>query len=121
MPQASARLAALLEIGRRPNGEIPVSLISAAYRASRSTAIMLVLDSISPAEIDHVLDPVVAQSGHDLSGVLYVSKHDDAAVLRGAEGASSVFASSDELCAKLLGRGIAFRDVSEAERLFANA
>jgi len=114
MRQANNKVAALLEIGRKANGEIPASLISAAYRASRSTSIMLALDAVSPAEVDEVLDPVVARNGYDVCGVLYVKVSDDAA-LTGAASAARVFASSHGFRAKLAERGIAFQDVSEAE------
>jgi hypothetical protein len=113
--RAPANVATILEIGRRPNGEIPASLISAAYRASRETPVMLVLDSVSPREVDQLLDPVVARNGREHRGVVYASMRDENAVLDVAAGASRVFAASAGFRAKLASHGIAFRDVSEAE------
>src|SRR5688572_9229520 len=114
MAQASLQVTTLLEIGRRANGEMPASLISAAYRASRSTPVMLVLDSVSPGEVDRVLDPVVARTGRQHRGVIYASS-EDTTVLNVAAAASRVFAASESFRAKLTSRGISFLDVSEAE------
>ena len=115
MRPASRQVAALLEIGRKADGEIPGSLISAAYRASRSRPVMLVLHSVSPREVDQLLDPVVAGAGRDHRGVVYANLSDDAVVLDTAASADKVFASSQAFRAKLASRGIAFRDVAEAE------
>ena len=82
---------------------------------------MLVLDAVSPAEVDQVLDPIVARNGHDLCGVVYVDKRNQAAVLSGAASASRIFAASDDLRATLASNGIAFQNVDEAESLFATA
>jgi hypothetical protein len=118
MPSSTARrVAAILEIRRCANGELPTSLISAAYRASQFKPVMLVLDSVSPEEVDNVLDPIVAASRHHLCGVIYVRKNDEAAVLTSVGNAVPVFASSEDLCAKLAARGIAFDDVVNAEDL----
>src|SRR5688500_4686018 len=87
----AAPVAALLEIGRDPTGNLPSSLISAAYRASRQKPVMLVLDEITPREIDAVLDPIVTGSHRDHRGVIYASVADDRAVLAGATAASRVF------------------------------
>jgi hypothetical protein len=110
-------VAALLEIGRDPNGNLPQTLISAAYRASRSKPVMLVLDSVSPREIDEVLDPIVTRSYRDHRGVIYARVDDERAVLAGATAASRVFAASPDFMAKLLEWGIPFEDVSRAEPL----
>ena len=115
MFQASSRVSTLLEIGRTANGEIPESLISAAYNAGRSTPVMLVLDSVSPAEVDRLLDPAVKRSGLGHRGVVYANLRDEGAVLNVAASASTVFAASERFRAKLVSRGIPFRDVSEAE------
>lgn len=109
-----AEVAAILEIQRKPDGEIPAALISAAYRASQFRPVMLVLGAVSPGEVDRVLDPVVARNGRHHRGVVYVNTS-DATVLNAAAGNSLVFATSDEFRSKLASHGIAFRDVSEAE------
>ena len=107
--------AALLEIGRDQNGNIPGDLISAAYRASRNKPVMLVLDCITPREVDAVLDPMVGATYREHRGaVLYANSGDDQAVLAGATAASRVFAATASFRAKLRSWGIAYEDVSRA-------
>jgi hypothetical protein len=121
MSQAALHVATLLEIGRKANGEIPESLISAAYRASRSRPVMLVLDAVTPWEVDELLDPVVARSGRNHRGVVYANLRDDnGLVLNSAAAAGRVFAASDVFRAKLASRGIAFKDVAEAEQALSS-
>jgi hypothetical protein len=115
MTDMSPQVAALLEIRRDHLGQIPRSLISTAYRASRRHPVMLVLDAVTPREIDAVLDPVVADTFRDYRGVIYARSGDDSAILAGAVGASRVFASSPAFRAKLESWGIAFEDVARAE------
>ena len=112
-----APVAALLEIGRDRNGNIPRALISAAYRASRTKPVMLVLDAVSPKEIDAVLDPIVTGTYREHRGVIYAQATDDRAVLAAASAASEVFAPSPGFIAKLRSWGIPFEDVSAAEPL----
>ena len=114
-------VAALLEIGRDPSGNIPQALISAAYKASRTRPVMLVLDEVSPREVDAVLDPFVTSTYRDHRGVIYASAADERAVLAGATAASHVFAASTGFMAKLMSWGIPFEDVSRAEPLLADA
>ena len=111
----NAPVAALLEIGRDAKGEIPYALISAAYRASRRKPVMLVLDSVTPKEIDAVLDPLVSSNYREHRGVIYAQASDDRAVLAGAASASHVFAASQRLMDKLLSWGIPFEDLAHAE------
>jgi hypothetical protein len=113
------QISTLLEIRRSAGGEIPEALISAAYLASASATVMLVLDSVSPSEVDAVLDPVVAGAGRYHRGVVYANARDDAAILNVAAAASRVFAASPAFRAKLASRGIAFEDVSRAESVLA--
>jgi hypothetical protein len=115
MRQASLQVATLLEIRRKANGDMPASLISAAYRASRSTPVMLVLDSVSPRDVDRVLDPIVARVGYDHRGVIYASMRDESTVLSMAESAGAVYAASEGFRSKLEARGIGFKDVADAE------
>ena len=121
MTNAPMQVATLLEIERQADGAIPASLITAAYRASRLTPVMLVLDSVSTVEVDRLLDPVVEGAGRHHRGVVYARLADDAIVLESAAAASSVFASSEGFRAKLASRGIDFRDVSEAELALGQA
>jgi hypothetical protein len=114
-------VAALLEIARDPNGKIPQSLIRAAYKASRAKPVMLVLDSVTPNEIDAVLDAIVTSSFRNHRGVIYAQSSDERAVLAGATAASRVFAASPTFMAKLMSWGIDFEDLSRAEPLLADA
>jgi len=117
MAFAAYPVEALLEIGRDPSGKIPGALISAAYRASRRNLVMLVLDAVSPKEVDAFLDPMVAGTHREHRGVIYAQATDDDAVMAGAATATRVFAASPDFRAKLVAWGIPFEDVSRAEPL----
>ncbi|HYC49930.1 MAG TPA: hypothetical protein VEB19_02355 [Gemmatimonadaceae bacterium] len=113
MYQLAQRACALVEIARDAHGRIPVSLIAAAYNASKSAPVILVLDSISAAEVDAILDPMVAGSFREYQGVIYVDAgeaeelpvHPDA----------PIFAHSAALRNRLNARGISYQDIARAE------
>ena len=107
-------VAALLEIGRDESGNLPQALISVAYNASRTRPVMLVLDAVTPREVDALLDPIVTSTYRDYRGVIYASARDERAVLAGASVAVHVFAASAGFMAKLMSWGIPFEDVSRA-------
>jgi hypothetical protein len=67
---ALSRLAAVIEVRADPKGEAPNGLIRAAYRASREGTVVLVLNGVSAAQVDRVLDSVVPEVG-DVAGVVY--------------------------------------------------
>lgn len=115
MISSSAEFIAVLEVGRQPDGALQGGLIAAAYRASLAAPVLLVLDQVSPAEVDKVLDPVVRSSPLERPGVRYANVEDDATVLRAAKMARQVFASSDRFRAKLTARGLPFQDLSDRE------
>ncbi len=114
-------IATILEVRRLPSGELPAPLISSAYLASRSAAVLLVLDSVTRDEVDRVLDPVVSRFGRDRRGVVYAERGDDREVLALAANGCAVFASSDAFRARLSSLGIAFRDATDAEFALARA
>ena len=114
MAFATPPVAALLEIGRETDGSLPGQLITAAYRASRSQPVMLVLDEVTPREVDAVLDSMVASTYRDHRGVIYARSGDDQEVLAVAASASRVFARSAQLRAKLSSWGIPYEDTSRA-------
>jgi len=116
MVSLPSSFASILEISRQADGSIPTDLVSAAYLASRTRPVGLILSAVSPTEIDRVLDPIVATAGKDLRGVVYVDGSDDAAVLEAAVSASRIFAGTAELRAKLTSRGIRYGDVCDAEK-----
>jgi hypothetical protein len=66
------RLAAVIEVGPGPIGEVPVDLVRAAYCASRRGTVVLVLNGVSSAQVDRALDPVVQQA-RGVQGVVYCS------------------------------------------------
>jgi hypothetical protein len=106
----------LLQIRRGPDGQVPAALISTAYQASRAAPVMLILDTVSPSEVDNLLDPVVAEHGRTHRGLMYAKMQDEAAVLSVAATASRVFAATDEFRAKLASNGIRCEDVAAAEQ-----
>ncbi|SCW72365.1 hypothetical protein SAMN02927924_02334 [Sphingobium faniae] len=61
----------ILEIARQPDGSLPDRLLELAYRASQRGCIMLLLNGISPFEVDAALDPLVGQMPLDIPGVVY--------------------------------------------------
>ena len=52
---SSAKFLAVLEVGRQSDGALRRELIAAAYHASLAAPVLLVLDRVSPAEVDKVL------------------------------------------------------------------
>ncbi len=63
-------LAAVIEIGPDTSGEVPVELVQAAYRASGGGTVVLLLNGVSPAQVDQALDPVVSRV-RGVQGVVY--------------------------------------------------
>ncbi|WP_340267122.1 hypothetical protein [Sphingobium mellinum] len=84
----------LLEIARRPDGSLPDRLLQLAYRASQRGRVILLLDGISPFEVDAALDPLVHQLPLDIPGVVYHEELDDPILSEVAEQAPLVFLSS---------------------------
>jgi hypothetical protein len=113
---SSAEFIAVLEIGRQPDGALQGRAITAAYHASRAAPVLLVLDRVSRAEVDKVLDHVVTTSELNRPGVRYADAEDDATVLAAAKRAHCIFASSDGFRAKLEARGLQYHDLTDLER-----
>jgi hypothetical protein len=67
---ASLRLAAVIEVRPDPEGQAPGGLIKAAYRASCEGTVVLVLNGVSAAQVDRVLDSVVPEV-REVAGVVY--------------------------------------------------
>lgn len=64
------KLAAIIEVGPDDQGLLPVDLVRTAYCASRKGTVALLLNGVSIAQVERVLDPVVARfSG--VRGVVY--------------------------------------------------
>jgi hypothetical protein len=75
-----------------------------------------VLDRVSRAEVDRVLDHVVTSSELIRPGVRYADVEDDATVLAAAKQAHTIFASSDRFRAKLDAGGLRYHDFTDLER-----
>jgi len=78
-----------------------------------------VLDRITPAEVDRVLDPLVSQLDRGRGGVIYADHAHDGEVLSVAAKSCRVFASSETFRAQLSSRGIPFHDAADAELTLA--
>lgn len=63
----------LVEVSRELSPGLRDRLLSAAYRASRSSRVALVLDGVDRADVDRALDPVVRRVGVGVTGVTYLS------------------------------------------------
>jgi hypothetical protein len=68
----ASRIAAVIEVGSLANGRVPVGLVRAAYRASHSGTVVLVLNGVSATEVDRALDEVVSVT-KGVKGVVYCS------------------------------------------------
>lgn len=77
----------IVEIEPNASGGLPSRLITAAYHASCTGPVTLVLRNASSAAVDRVLDPVVVHGRRDVSGVRYVNASDRAGVLAAAQTA----------------------------------
>lgn len=84
----------ILEITRRQNGALPDRLLNLAYRASQRGRIMLLLNGISPFEVDAALDPLVRQLPLDIPGLLYSDALDEGALRKALSHAAMVFLSA---------------------------
>jgi hypothetical protein len=112
---SSAKFLAVLEVGRQSDGTLHGEAIAAAYHASLAAPVLLVLDRVSPAEVDKVLDNVVRSSPLNRPGVRYADAEDDATVIGAAKQARRIFARSDCFRAKLETRGLQYRDPTDLE------
>lgn len=84
----------LLEISRKQDGSLPDRLLELAYRASQRGRVILLLDGISPFEVDAALDPLVHQLPLDIPGVVYHDHLDDIDLSEVVEHTPLVFLSS---------------------------
>lgn len=101
------KIGAVVEVAPDHTGALPDDLIMEAYRASASVVIALVLDSRVPrAEVDRILDPIVAESRGKVHGVLYLEQDDESIIEHAIDRAEFVIASSDAFRASCAGRGV---------------
>jgi hypothetical protein len=114
MPE-SQNFTAVVEIEREPGGDVSAPLIAAAYRASRSRCVLLVLHAVSRHEVDRILDAEVTSNALDVAGVRYADIDDDI-VMSAVQHVSLIFARSRSFRAKLEQLGVVYRDLGDAER-----
>jgi len=67
---SATKLAGVIEVGLDAKGEVPVDLLRSAYLASRDGTVILVLNDVSPNQVDRALDPIVSKAT-GVAGVLY--------------------------------------------------
>lgn len=84
----------ILEITRTQNGALPDRLLQLAYRASQRGRILLLLNGISPFEVDAAIDPIVRQLPLDIPGLLYSDALDEGSIRDALSHAAMVFLSS---------------------------
>lgn len=96
---------AAIEIAAQSDRDQLLELVASAYSLSREGAVVLLLNGIAPADVDRLLDPVVALQGLAVSGVRYVDAAEDGAA-EAARDAVEVITSTETLCARLRGAGI---------------
>lgn len=96
---------AAIEIAEQSDREQLLELVASAYSLSREGAVVLLLNGIDRADVDRLLDPVVAVQGVAVSGVLYMDAADDRAA-QAARDAVEVITSTERLCARLRADGI---------------
>lgn len=70
-------------------------LVRAAYRASRSGPVALVLRGVDPAAVDAMLDAEVVETGVDVPGVVYLTEDDPARIASTRCQADIVITCSD--------------------------
>lgn len=71
MAVRDGKVATVIEVLAEPGGTAPRGLLGAAYRASREGTVVLVLNGVSPTQVDRALDSVVARVGGGVAGVAY--------------------------------------------------
>lgn len=71
---------AIIELTHLSDGELPIELLEAAYRASETTGVVLVLPASMIRLVDKLLDPVVQTVGPTSSGIRYLDPSDEPAV-----------------------------------------
>lgn len=87
-------LLAVVEIEHGPDGFLPRELIRLAYQASRRGQITLVLQGVTPWDIDREIDPLVKAMPLNIPGLLYVDGHDAGRLAVSSAKANMIFISS---------------------------
>lgn len=102
----SRRLAAVVEVNSTQTGRLQIGLIRDAYRASRRGTVALVLNGVSPEEVDRALDPIVGQV-RDVAGVVYCTRATLSPLLKRSGHSKLAWIGSKELGVELSRQGVA--------------
>ena len=73
---AAGEILAVIEVTRHPQGSSFRELVTSAYYASQKGVIVLVLNGVTPAEVDAVLDPIVPLLPLTIPGLRYCDVND---------------------------------------------
>lgn len=111
------QVGAVVEIAEETCSTSLAEVVASSYRASRRALVVLILNGVSPREVDTALNPVVRSEGLDVQGVLYLSIEDEAAVLSAARAALVVVATSERLSLKLRREGLECLNAHSAREL----
>jgi hypothetical protein len=87
------------------DGRLPVEIIIKGYRLSQKRLTVFVLNEVTPAAVNRILDPVVPTLPLFIPGVLYVKISDDARVREAVESADVVYAATSLFRDQLTGYG----------------
>lgn len=105
---------ALIEVVPSHGGDLPVSLLHLAYRASARTEVVLVMPDDLRERVDRALDLVVTRDSLNVRGVRFVDVANTREVDSLARSARLVVAVSDDLRTRLRCAGVDCCDPSAA-------
>ncbi|HEV7308401.1 hypothetical protein [Ensifer sp.] len=88
------------------DGRLPVEIIIKGYRLSQKQLTVFILNEVTPAAVNRVLDPVVPTLPLLIPGVLYVKISDDARVREAVAAADVVYAATAMFRDLLTGYGV---------------
>jgi hypothetical protein len=109
----------IVEVEPNASGGLPSRLITAAYQASCTGPVTLVLRGASSAAVDRVLDPVVVHGRRDVCGVRYVHASDRAGVMAAAQTARIAVGRTSEFRTLVEDLGVPCFPPEEAESVLA--
>lgn len=100
------KVSTVIEVRAEPGGTAPRGLLGAAYRASRDGTVVLVLNGISPTQVDRALDSVVAHVGGKVAGVAYCTPATLERLLQDRGWPEIAFVGTRQIAAPLTRHGV---------------
>lgn len=88
------------------DGQLPVEIIIKGYRLSQKRLTVFILNEVTPAAVNRVLDPVVPTLPLLIPGVLYIKISDEARVREAVGAAEVVYAATAMFRDLLTGYGV---------------